>query len=82
MSATLTPYEACKATNAALAEAVPTHRPLPPQMFYNYTTARIRAGKNPLIPCTEVKGQTVIKSEDFAQWLDRYIRKQVALAAL
>jgi len=51
-------------------------------MFYNYTTARIRAGKNPLIPCTEVKGQTVIKSEDFAQWLDRYIRKQVALAAL
>ena len=43
----VTPYAAAKIVNAALAEAgIDKH--IPPQMVYNYTTARVRKGKSPL----------------------------------
>lgn len=67
----LTPYAAAKAVNQVLAAA--DLAPIPPQMMYNYTTARLRAGKNPLITCN-AEGQ--IAPEDLQAWLTRYLSKK------
>lgn len=76
--ALLTPYAAAKVVNALLAEAG-VDKQLPPQMFYNYTKARIRAGKRPLIECDE---NGAITPEALATWAKRYVAKQVALASI
>jgi hypothetical protein len=70
----LTPYAAAKLVNAALIEAG-IEKVLPPQMFYNYTTARVNKGKTPLIPTTEVDGKIFIADTDLAVWLQKYVAK-------
>jgi hypothetical protein len=67
----LTPYGAAKVANQALKEAG-IERVLPPQMFYNYTTARVRAGKNPLIAYTEKGG---VDRKALNEWVTKYIAK-------
>ena len=70
-----TPYAAARVVNAALAEAG-VEKTLPPQMFYNYTTARIRAGKAPLIEAVEKDGKVMIAEEALGAWLTKYLAKQ------
>lgn len=70
----LTPYAACKVVNALLAEA-DVDKTLPPQMFYNYTTARIRQNKTPFIACD---ADNKITEEGLKVWAEKYIAKQVA----
>jgi hypothetical protein len=74
---TFSPYAACKQVNAALLEDGIT-KILPPQMFYNYTTARIRAGKTPMIPC-DVQGR--ITAEGLADWYSKYSAKLTTTSA-
>ncbi len=69
-----TPYAAAKVVNAALAEAG-LSKQIPPQMMYNYTTARVRAGKAPFIALNE---DGKIEPEALAEWLDKYVAKQLA----
>lgn len=71
MSELYTPYTASKFVNELLAD-LGVDKVLPPQMFYNYTTARIRAGKVPFIPLTDGK----IAAEDLASWVTKYLAKQ------
>jgi hypothetical protein len=72
----VTPYAAAKFVNAKLAEAG-IEKVLPPQMFYNYTTARIRAGKAPLIPC-DADGR--ITPDGLAAWYTKYSAKLTVTA--
>lgn len=67
----LTPYAAARQVNAVL-ESVGL-KTLPPQMFYNYTTAKVRQGKNPLIAID--KDGRIIESA-LKAWLDRYLVKK------
>lgn len=67
----MTAYAASKIVNAALAENG-IEKVLPAQMFYNYTSARIRAGKAPLIACDEA-GR--ITNEGLATWMTKYFAK-------
>ena len=72
----VTGYAAAKIVNAALTEAgLPS---IPPQMVYNYTTARLRAGKAPLIAC-DAEGR--IATEDLEAWVTRYVTKKLAKVA-
>ena len=73
----MTPYAAAKVVNAALAEAG-LDKTIPAQMMYNYTTARVRAGKNPLIAVTE---DGKITPEGLQEWLTKYLAKQLAATA-
>ena len=67
----LTPYAASVLANAALTEhGLPT---IPPQMMYNYTSAKLRAGKKPLIAYTP---ETGVDRDDFARWLKSYLTKK------
>lgn len=68
----VSPYEAAKIVNAILKEKQ-IDIVLPPQMFYNYTTARIRAGKKPFIE-TNKDNKVVVKS--LLEWTARYIEKK------
>jgi len=68
-----TPYAASKMINDQLA-ADGFEKILPPQMFYNYTTARIRAGKTPMIACDEA-GK--ISAEGLAAWYEKYVAKNL-----
>lgn len=68
----MTPYAAAKFVNAELEKAGLTKR-IPPQMMYNYTTARVNAGKNPLIAYDPKKG---VDENDLARWTKAYIAKQ------
>ena len=71
MSTTLTPYAAAKLTNAVLKDAgLPN---IPPQMMYNYTTARLNKGKAPLIKCDAAGG---IMFADLEAWLTKYMEKK------
>jgi hypothetical protein len=70
----VTPYAAAKIVNAALLEAG-VDRQLPPQMFYNYTTARVSKGKAPLIPTVEVDGKVQVSVDGLTGWLQKYITK-------
>jgi hypothetical protein len=72
-SAILTPYGAAKLVNARLTEeGLPT---IPPQMMYNYTTARVRAGKAPFVTWDEENG---VDREALATWTDKYVAKKLA----
>lgn len=68
----MTPYAAAKVVNAALKEAG-VEKTLPPQMFYNYTSARIRAGRAPFIECNE---EGKITEEGLKKWMGKYLAKQ------
>jgi hypothetical protein len=68
----MTPYAAAKIVNAALLEAN-VEKVIPPQMMYNYTTARIRKGKAPFIK-TDAEGR--ITEAGLAEWLEKYLAKQ------
>lgn len=71
MTTSLTPYAASKVVNKILEDAG-VEKVLPPQMFYNYTSARIRSGKNPLIAVDE-NGK--ITEEGLNEWLAKYLVK-------
>jgi hypothetical protein len=68
----MTPYAAAKVVNAAL-KAAGVDKQIPPQMMYNYTTARIRKGDRPFI---ETDGQGRITEEGLRVWLTKYLAKQ------
>lgn len=72
---TYSPYQAAKVVNKVLEEKG-IEKILPPQMFYNYTTARIRSGKAPLIETVEVEGKVRIKEEALTKWIEKYVAKQ------
>ena len=68
------PYQAAKLINAVLAEAnLPS---IPPQMMYNYTTARIKAGKATLIGTTIVDNKVYVTEEGLNEWLAKYLAKK------
>jgi len=78
MTATsVTPYAAAKLANTFLAEQG-IDKVLPPQMFYNYTTARVSKGKAPLIPTVTVDGKVQIEVKGFGEWLQKYTTKLTA----
>ena len=68
----MTPYRAAQIVNAALA-ANGIDKVIPPQMMYNYTTARIRQGKKPFIECDN---EGKITEEGLKTWLVKYLAKQ------
>lgn len=68
----MTAYAAAKIVNAALSEAG-LDKQIPPQMMYNYTTARIRKGKAPFIACDK-EGR--ITEAGLTEWLSKYLVKQ------
>jgi hypothetical protein len=70
MNARLTAYGAAKIANEAFGAAgLPT---IPPQMMYNYTTARIAKGKSPFIEYSDEAG---VDREDLKRWIDARIAK-------
>jgi hypothetical protein len=70
----LTPYGAAKLVNAALEEAG-VDKVIPPQMMYNYTMGRLNKGKEPFIGFEPTKG---VDRESLAEWIEKYVAKQVA----
>ena len=72
----VTPYGAAKLVNNALAE-MGIDKKIPSQMMYNYTTARINAGKNPFIELTE---DGFIVMESLEAWMTKYVAKLQAKA--
>lgn len=68
----MTPYAAAKFVNAKLEEAGLAKR-IPAQMMYNYTTARVNAGKKPLIAFDIKKG---VDQNDLERWTQAYVAKQ------
>jgi len=50
---------------------------LPPQMFYNYTTARINKGNKPAIEVETVDGKHFIRRTTLATWFEGYFAKNV-----
>ena len=74
MSTNLTPYAASKLVNKALEEAGLDAR-VPAQMMYNYTSARLNAGKAPLIGYTPENG---VDPASLAVWIESYVAKKVA----
>ena len=72
----LTPYAAAKIVNEALNKAG-VDKVIPPQMMYNYTTARVRKDKKPLIE-VEIKDEKIfIKSDALEKWIEKYVAKNV-----
>ena len=70
-AAAFTPYGAAKFVNQVLTEAgLPS---IPPQMMYNYTTARLNKGKAPLIKCDATGA---ITQESLLEWLAKYLVKK------
>lgn len=70
----VTPYKAAQIVNALLlADGI--EKVLPPQMFYNYTTARVRANKNSFIALDE-DGKIVLTSLN--EWYTKYTTKLMA----
>jgi hypothetical protein len=72
----ITAYAAAELTNKALEEAGVDKR-IPAQMIYNYTTARVRKDKKPLIPTVEVDGKVRVEVKGFTKWLQEYVQKNV-----
>lgn len=70
----LSPYAAAKLVNVKLTKA--GIKNIPPQMMYNYTTARLNANKEPLIKYT-LEGGVDVKSLD--EWTAKYIAKKLAV---
>jgi len=72
----LSPYQAAQKVNVILeAASLPL---IPSQMMYNYTSAKVRAGKTPLIPVVEKDGRTYITSEALEAWVTKYVAKKLA----
>ena len=69
----MTPYEAAKIVNAELKKR--GIKMIPPQMMYNYTTAKLNAGKRPLIKFDLENG---VDADDLQRWLKNYISKKLA----
>lgn len=69
----MTPYKASKVVNSIL-EEMGVEKVLPPQMFYNYTTARVRKGKESFIA---LDGDLKITEEGLKVWLEKYLAKNV-----
>ena len=68
------PYQATKLINAVLTEAnLPS---IPPQMMYNYTTARIKAGKATLIGTVIVDDKVYVTEQGLNEWLAKYLAKK------
>lgn len=73
----LTPYKAAAFVNAQLEKAGLGKR-IPPQMMYNYTTARVNAGKKPLIEFDAKRGN--VDEAALKVWTTAYVNKQKAIA--
>lgn len=71
----VSPYAAAKLVNKARAEAG-IEGNIPPQMMYNYTTARVRAGKTAFIAYDPEKG---IELKALEEWTKKYIAKKTAV---
>lgn len=74
LTSTVTPYKAAVLVNAVL--ELQNINPVPPQMMYNYTTARIAKGKKAFIPVTDGR----IMVQDLQEWVTKYIAKKVLTA--
>lgn len=75
-------YLAAKKVNKML-KADGIDKVLPEQMFYNYTTAKLRQGKKPLIVCAiNDEGRTFITEENLLSWYEKYSKKAKLLATL
>jgi len=73
----LTEYGAHKIVNAKLKENG-IDKSIPPQMMYNYMSQKVKQNKKPLIKWDAESGVDV---QDFNNWLDKYINKQLELLA-
>lgn len=73
----MTPYAAAKIVNAELKKR--GIKPIPPQMMYNYTSAKLNEGKKPLIAFTRENG---VDADDLQRWLKSYIAKKLSDATL
>lgn len=75
---TVSAYNAAKAVNVVLEEKGIINpktneiKKLPPQMFYNYTTARINKGQTPLIEC-DSDGRILVSA--LTEWVGKYLQK-------
>ena len=69
----VTAYRAAKIVNERLTEL--NLKNIPTQMIYNYTTARVNAGKKPFIEESDA-GMVVIDSLN--AWLEKYVAKKQA----
>lgn len=76
MSENFSPYKAAKVVNEWLLEDG-VEKVLPPQMFYNYTTARVNKGKDPLIKTDDGK---TINETDLREWYTKYTARVAKLA--
>ena len=72
MNKNVTPYGAAKIVNNEL-DKLGLKR-IPPQMMYNYTTARVNAKKKPFINVDD-KGMVVVDSLN--EWMSKYIEKRI-----
>lgn len=70
-------YGAAKAVNPILRARGVNQKDLPPQQFYNYTTARIRGGHNPAMETVQLEdGSYRITREGLDAWLVKYIERK------
>lgn len=69
------PYKAAKYVNSEL-ENAGISKKIPPQMMYNYTVARINAGKKPFIAFDVNSG---VNEEALKEWTKNYILKKKVL---
>ena len=67
----VTPYKAAKIINERLIKDG-VEKVLPPQMFYNYTIARVRSGKKPFI---EIDENNKISMKSLNEWYNKYVAK-------
>jgi 2-keto-3-deoxy-6-phosphogluconate aldolase len=72
-TAIITPYAAAKLANAVF--AAEGMKVIPPQMMYNYTTARLNKGKAPYIAFTLEGG---VDQEDLNRWIAARVLKHRA----
>lgn len=81
MTEIFTPYQAAAVVNNQLREFIEAgikvdKFPLPGQMFYNYTTARIKDGKQAYIAGTMVNGKYDVDRDDLERWMKAYFVKK------
>jgi hypothetical protein len=70
----LTPYKAAKIVNEELTKL--GLKNIPPQMMYNYTTARVNTGKKAIITYNEKTGE--VDADALKVWMVKYIEKRTA----
>lgn len=71
----MTPYAAAKIVNAELKKR--GIKTIPPQMMYNYTSAKLNEGKRCLIKFDLENG---VDADDLQRWLKQYIAKKLETA--